>query len=187
MIYVARSRLEDILLDADGRKIAQNLFFSDTVIDDPQTLRLIYEAHVSSESKDATHLEVASRMTEAVVQLALRHGHRSHRVQFGTSIPGAVRRAREYIDAHVADNPSLDTLADVAGVSAFHLLREFKKAFGLAPHAYLIQRRVEQAKHLLLKGKSLRHVAIEAGYYDQCHLSREFSRFFGVPPSATRQ
>jgi AraC-like DNA-binding protein len=168
-------------------RIARDLHFRDTVIDDPETLQLIHDAHACSESRDATRLETGSRLTGALFQLAIRHGEKSHRVQLGASIPGAVKRAREYIDAHVAANPSLEVLAEVAGVNAFHLLREFKKAFGIAPHGYLIQRRVEVAKHLLLKGKPLRSVAIEVGYYDQGHLSREFSRFFGVPPSATRQ
>jgi AraC-like DNA-binding protein len=62
-----------------------------------------------------------------------------------------------------------------------------KLAIGVAPHAYLVQRRVEMAKHLLLKGHPLRQVATAAGYYDQGHLSREFRRFFGVPPGVARQ
>jgi AraC-like DNA-binding protein len=187
MLYIARSNLESLLLDAHGNEIAKALYFPDTVIDDTETLQLIQAAHACSESKDASRLEVSSRLTCAIFQLVVRHGQTSRRLQFGASVPAAVKRAREYIDANVAANPPLDTLADVAGISTFHLLREFKKALGVAPHAYLVQRRAELAKHLLLKGTPLRRVAMEAGYYDQGHLSREFSRFFGVPPTATRQ
>ncbi|WP_404978910.1 helix-turn-helix domain-containing protein [Caballeronia novacaledonica] len=43
------------------------------------------------------------------------------------------------------------------------------------------------AKQLLLKGQPLRQVAIEVGYCDQGHLTREFRRFFGVPPSRSRR
>ncbi|MGF6770512.1 AraC-like DNA-binding protein [Paraburkholderia sp. GAS199] len=187
MVYVPAANLAAALKDVHGEAAGTNLYFPQTVIDDPDTMRLIYEAHVCSESQDASQLEKTSRLTQAVYQLAQRHGQSARPLITSSPVPGSVRRAREYIDAHVCENPSLDTVADIAGMSPFHLLREFKKTFGVAPHAYLVQRRVELAKHLLLKGRPLRLVAIEAGYYDQGHLSREFSRFFGVPPGAARQ
>jgi AraC-like DNA-binding protein len=71
-------------------------------------------------------------------------------------------------------------------MSPFHLLREFRKTLGIAPHAYLVQRRVDLARHLILRGHPLRSVAMEVGYCDQGHLSREFRRFFGVPPGRAR-
>ncbi|CAG9221833.1 MULTISPECIES: AraC family transcriptional regulator [Paraburkholderia] len=186
MIYISRSELERVLVDANGNSMVHGLHFTDTVIEDRETLRLIHAAHACSECKQNSRLEVASKLTQCIFQLVERHGRISRKIHLGTPVPAAVKRAREYIDANVADNPSLTTLAAVAGISTFHLLREFKRVVGVAPHAYLIQRRIELAKHLYLKGKSLRRVAIEVGYYDQGHLSREFSRFFGVPPSATR-
>jgi AraC-like DNA-binding protein len=99
-------------------------------------------------------------------------------------MPGAVKRAREYIDANLTSNPSLPEIAGMAGMSPFHLLREFKRVIGLAPHAYLVQRRAGHAKSLLLAGRPLRSIAIDIGYADQSHLSREIRRFYGVPPSA---
>lgn len=187
MIYVPATGLTSLLAGESGN-VAATLHFQQTVIDDPQTVKLLHEAHVSSELRDATQLEKTSRLTAAVFQLAQRHGRMSHPLRSAApSIPGAVKRAREYIDAHVAANPSLDVIAQAAGMSPFHLLRAFKKAIGVAPHAYLVQRRVEAARHLLLKGQPLRHVAIAVGYCDQGHLSREFSRFFGVPPGVARR
>lgn len=99
---------------------------------------------------------------------------------------GAVTRAREYIDTRVGSNPSLEEIALAAGMSLFHLLRQFKAAIGLPPHAYLMQRRVDQARRLMLKGHALRDVAIRVGYADQAHFSREFPRFYGVAPSTVR-
>lgn len=186
MIYVPTAGLAAALKGAD-LEIESGLYFPDTVIDDPDTLRLLHEAHVCSESADASRLEKASRLTQAIYQLALRHGQTKRPTQPHSPVPGIVKRAREYIDAHVSDNPSLDAIADAAGMSPFHLLREFKKAIGVAPHAYLMQRRVERAKHLLLQNQTLRQVSIEMGYSDQGHLSREFTRFFGVPPGAARR
>jgi AraC-like DNA-binding protein len=185
MIYIPASNVAS-LLEEEGEAFKGMLYFPEPVIDDKETLRLLQEAHICSESPDATRLEKTSRLTAAVVQLVLRHGQASHSVVAGMPMPGAVKRAREYIDAHITENPSLEVVAQVAGMSPFHLLREFKKAIGVPPHSYLVQRRVELAKHLLLRGHPLRQVAMDVGYCDQGHLSREFSRFFGVPPGAAR-
>jgi AraC-like DNA-binding protein len=163
------------------------VYFSATVIDDPQTMRLLYEAHLCSESVDAHPLEKASRLTAALFQLVQRHAQTAQRIDLPRSLPGAVKRARDYIDAHFVENPTLDAISEAAGMSSYHLIRAFKHAVGIAPHAYLVQRRVAMAKHLLLKGQALRQVAIEVGYCDQGHLSREFWRFFGVPPSRSRR
>ncbi|MEX3813932.1 AraC family ligand binding domain-containing protein [Paraburkholderia sp. BR13439] len=186
MIYMPATGLTGLLRE-EIENFSGTLYFPATVINDPQTMALIREAHVCSESNDATQLEKTSRLATAVAQLVRRHGQMSHPIPRLATIPGAVKRAREYIDAHIAENPTLDIISQAAGMSPFHLLRAFKEAIGVAPHAYLVQRRVEMARHLLLKGHPLRQVAIAAGYYDQGHLSREFRRFFGVPPGVARQ
>ncbi|MBB3009834.1 MULTISPECIES: AraC family transcriptional regulator [Cupriavidus] len=187
MVYIPTASMASVLIDSEWRPQGKQLYFPQTVINDDDTMRLIYEAHICSESRDTSQLERASRLTQAVYQLASRHGQSLRPIERLIPIPGAVKRAREYIDAYVTENPSLESIARVAGMSPFHLIRAFRKAVGVAPHAYLVQRRVELAKHLLLKGRPLRQVAVEVGYYDQGHLSREFSRFFGVPPSVARQ
>ena len=190
MIYISRQDLNAALIGTPGTTgsagslESRMIFFADSVIDDPDTLRLLRIAHLCSESTDTSRLEKSSRLTAALHQLVDRHAIARREPLVQPAMSAAVKRAREYIDANVTLNPSLDEIASVAALSSFHLLREFRKAVGMAPHAYLIQRRVEQAKHLLLKGRSLRTVAIEIGYADQAHLSREFRRFYGTPPGA---
>ncbi len=94
----------------------------------------------------------------------------------------AVRRAREYLEAHHAEQVTLAQLARIADLSPFHLLRVFRAALGLPPHAYLTQLRVARAKTLLSLGMSIPQVAFEAGFVDQSHLTRHFKRFVGVTP-----
>ncbi|CAM2141294.1 AraC family transcriptional regulator [Pararobbsia alpina] len=186
MMYIPMRDLIDALKQ-DGEPFAGSVYFPETVIDDPQTMKLLYEAHRCSESPDVHPLEKASRLTAALFQLVHRHALTARGIDCKWLMPGAVKRARDYIDAHFVESPALDAIAEVAGMSPYHLIRAFKSTVGVAPHAYLIQRRVEMAKHLLLKGQTLRHVAIEVGYCDQGHLSREFKRFFGVPPSRSQR
>ncbi|SAL50703.1 AraC family transcriptional regulator [Caballeronia cordobensis] len=186
MMYVPTADLTS-MLNRERRPLIGTLHFSETVIDDPQTMRLLYDAHRCSESTDIHPLEKASRLTAALFQLVQRHAQTAPRTDVSTLLPGAVKRAREYIDAHFVENPTLDAIAAVAGMSSYQLIRAFKHAVGMAPHAYLVQRRVAMAKQLLLRGQPLRQVAIEVGYCDQGHLTREFRRFFGVPPSRSRR
>lgn len=182
MMYVPINSLISVL-GQEGESFRGPIHFSQTVINDPQTMRLLHDAHVCSESTDVSSLEKASRLSAALFQLVQRHAQTSHRLDTLRALPGAVRRARDYIDAHFVENPTLDAISAAAEMSPYHLIRTFKQSLGIAPHAYLVQRRVALAKHLLLKGYALRQVAIEVGYCDQGHLSREFRRFFGVPPS----
>jgi AraC family transcriptional regulator len=96
-----------------------------------------------------------------------------------------IRQAIDYLHANLAQDISLDRLAESVNISPSHLRRLFKQATGLAPHQYLLQLRVNRAKELLLTGSfSVGEVAAEVGFADQSHLHRHFKRVFGVTPKA---
>ena len=80
--------------------------------------------------------------------------------------------------------PSLDDLAKAAGLSPFHFLRSFARATGLTPHAFQVQARLHLARRLILAGHPLAAVASEAGFADQSHLTRLFTRSYGTSPGA---
>lgn len=97
-------------------------------------------------------------------------------------VPAAIGRARARIDDDPAAALTLVELAAVAGVSQFHLLRSFARATGLTPHAYLVQRRLHLARRMIAAGSPLADVAQAAGFADQSHMTRLFSRSYGVSP-----
>jgi AraC family transcriptional regulator len=82
----------------------------------------------------------------------------------------------------------LEQMAAVARLSPFHFARQFKTATGLAPHQYVIARRVERAKQLLQAGDdfSLAEVAARAGFSDQSQFSQHFRRLVGATPGKFR-
>ena len=63
--------------------------------------------------------------------------------------PRALRRVREYIEAHLEETISIDALAGIVGLSKYHFARAFKQSEGLTPHDYLLQCRVRRAQELL--------------------------------------
>ena len=101
--------------------------------------------------------------------------------------PGAMRRVREYVDAHLGESMDLAELASVAGLSVFHFARQFKQSAGVTPHHYLVQRRIERAQDMLARTDlALSEIAVAAGFSDQSHLSRHFRQMLGTTPREFR-
>ncbi len=97
------------------------------------------------------------------------------------------RNAKALIDAHIDGNISLQYLATACGLSPTHLAHAFRASVGVAPHRWLLQRRVDRAKQMLQQGgKSTAEIALECGFADQSHLTRVFRRLTGHTPSAWR-
>jgi transcriptional regulator of acetoin/glycerol metabolism/AraC-like DNA-binding protein len=101
--------------------------------------------------------------------------------------PAAMRRVRDYVDAHLGGSMDLAMLAGIAGVSIHHFARGFKRSVGVTPHHYLMQKRVERAQDLLARTDlSMSEIAYAGGFSDQSHLARHFRQMLGVTPGQFR-
>ncbi|MEK9967581.1 MAG: AraC family transcriptional regulator [Ferrovibrio sp.] len=101
--------------------------------------------------------------------------------------PRAARLVREAMDAGYERDLGLEELALEAGTDRFRLTRAFSAAYGLSPHAYLVQRRLNRARGLLSRGETPAVVAAATGFADQSHMGRWFRRAFGMTPAAYRR
>lgn len=99
---------------------------------------------------------------------------------------GAVARIRRRLDDDPASAVTLDDLVEDCGIGRFRLVRDFARITGLTPHAYLLQRRTELARRLITTGTPLAMAAVAAGFADQSHMSRNFTRRYGYTPGAYR-
>ena len=98
------------------------------------------------------------------------------------------RRLRDYIDAHLTQPLTLGELAEVACLSEYHLARMFRTSFGLPPHAWIAQQRLERARTLLrTTALPLAQVAARCGYANASHFSHRFREAVGVAPVVYRQ
>lgn len=95
-----------------------------------------------------------------------------------------MNRAKEYLHDHMEDDIGLDELARHSGIDRFRLTRQFSKAFGLSPHAYLVRLRLRKARTLLAHGLDPTRVAIQVGFSDQSHFGRWFRRAYRLTPGA---
>ncbi len=93
-----------------------------------------------------------------------------------------------FIEDQIGDDLSLEQIAAVAGVSPSHVRALFKTAMGISVHQYVIQRRVERAKTLLMQdGMSMAEIAAATGFAHQSHLARHMRRVLGVAPKAMKR
>ena len=99
-------------------------------------------------------------------------------------VPGDVRLVRERLADDLLNPPTLSELGAITGLSKYQVLRRFEKAYGLPPHAWLVQERAERARRLIRGGAGLALAAVSAGFADQSHMSRVFLRHFGFTPGA---
>jgi AraC family transcriptional regulator len=96
-------------------------------------------------------------------------------------------RFADYVEAHLAEDLSLFTVAAQAGLSPSHLTRELRRVSGLAPHQYVLRRRAERARVLLdRRDHSVGDVAFAVGFSSQAHLTLVFRKVFGITPGAYR-
>ena len=117
------------------------------------------------------------------VQL-LGHSHARTEIRIGGLSPRQLQRVTDYIEAHLGDDLSLQRLADVAGFSAPHFSMLFKRSTGMPAHAYVIRRRVECARTLLLRTDlPASQIALEVGFAHQSHMARCMRRVLGVTPA----
>jgi AraC-like DNA-binding protein len=97
------------------------------------------------------------------------------------------RRIEEYIDVHLERDLSVDALASQFGISPSYFARSFRSSVGLAPHAYVMRRRILRAQELLASTElALADIALATGFADQSHFCRRFHEMAGVPPRTFR-
>ncbi len=99
-----------------------------------------------------------------------------------------MRAVSTYIEEHLNEHVSLATLAQLTRLSQHHFCRAFKRSFGIPPHSYHLQRRIQQAKVLLSdRTTSITDVALSSGYYNSSSFSTAFRKITGQTPREFRR
>ncbi|WP_047044920.1 AraC family transcriptional regulator [Vibrio mexicanus] len=161
-------------------------YFKDSVINDSRLadqLRLIFDQI----ENNAPKLLVESLLYSTLMSLATQYGRTIDIPKDKTTSQKGLQMAKEYLDEYPQHDVSLERLAQIAGCTKFHFVRQFGKAFGISPHAYQVQARLLKAKVLLKAGTSIADTATDCGFHDQSHLTRHFKRALGTTPKRFQQ
>ncbi|MFL8990972.1 AraC family transcriptional regulator [Pseudomonas sp. QLc11A] len=97
-----------------------------------------------------------------------------------------LERAADYIRDHCTQNLRLEDICEAAQLSPSYLIRAFKQHYGMTPHAFLVNRRIQFAQDQLRSGKLIADVALEAGFADQAHFQRAFKQHLAATPGQYR-
>ena len=180
ILYPSKALLENVAEEAFGRW--GEVHFPEPVFRDESLAASMDRLHHLLDGPAST-LERESLLLSTYAGLIARHAERrpaSERPAGGE--PRAVSLAREYLEECFAEDVSLRGLAEIVGLSRYHLVRVFREAVGLPPHAYLTQVRLRRARELLAAGEPIATVAQGVGFADQSHLTRRFKGAFGITP-----
>jgi AraC family transcriptional regulator len=110
------------------------------------------------------------------------------RSRIGGLSAGQEKLVREFIEDRLADEIRLDDLAGVVRLSRFHFARAFKASLGEPPHRYVMKRRIERAKDLLVRTSlPINDIALATGFRSASQFNRAFKDFVGVTPSTCRR
>lgn len=152
--------------------------FASGVIDDDDAARR-FAAFFSGDAADPAFAHEV-RVVEALGRLIRLSSPRAGESRAG----GVASRVRDLLADRAAEAVTLADLEAETGVGRYRIIRAFRAAFGLPPHAWQMQVRLARAKALIRAGTPLAEAATAAGFADQAHLTRLFRRFFGHTPGA---
>jgi len=184
MLYLDPQELLCRIADWREGGRSQLPYAAEPVIDDRPLARRVTALHQAL-SEGAPRLECDALLDDMVLRFAelAREPCALPRRAGGRTSDAALRRVRDYLeDADLAEDVGTGELAQLAGMSRFHLCRSFRAAYGLPPHAYRLQRRLAAAKALLARGDKPADVAAALGFADQSHLHKRFKGAFGITP-----
>jgi len=177
MLYVRPAILQDML---GGQALP---FVPGGITQDPRltqsVLRLLRRIDTPTET-----LEDDDALFDLAIALNACAGVRAGRRRFDYP---AAQRAREFLDAAAGRSVTLTELEAVSGRDRWHLSRDFRLLFGTSPYRYLTMRRLDRVKQRLHGGHSLSDAALDAGFSDQSHMTRQFSDAYGISPGRWRK
>jgi AraC family transcriptional regulator len=157
---------------------------------DPKLQWLIRELHDEAQSgAQEGGLYAESLSCALIARLAKNHGTRKSEAFPVGGLSASCRcRTIDFIEAHLGDEISITALAKEAGLSPNHFSNCFTVSFGLPPHRYLQQRRVEEALIMLTNSsRSVADIAMDLGFSSQSHFTKIFRRLTGVTPTIARR
>jgi AraC-like DNA-binding protein len=169
------------LLSAIDCQVPMDVTFKSPLVNDmllSERLKHVFAAFHTSSSL----LQKESLLLSAMARLVTDHFVPRGSLGEAGREPQAIKRVREWLHANPEQNVSINSLADLAGLSPYYLVRIFHKHVGIPPHQYQKNVRVLKARALLAEGRPISEVAYVAGFSDQSHLNRCFKTTLGITP-----
>ena len=163
------------------QKELHNITFANPVINNQKLTKLFIDLnYAKKEWQD--ELMAENILEELVVNLISFYSNCSIKTKNISYSRVKLNQTVEFMKTNFNESLKLETLAHISGLSKYHFLRKFKEEFGMTPHAYLLQIRIQKAKNMLTQNKALIDIAYSCGFSDQSHFTRVFNKIYGMSP-----
>ncbi len=182
-VFPTKGKTEDV--EAILSKLPDCMYIDDThVIEELLSLFARLSSYLISSSLDTHELIKANSTFLEILSLYMNLHMKPDNTHIGTPMYRPVREIHEYINEHFASDCSLKKLASIVNLSPNHLHVIFKESVGLTPYEYVLTKRVELAKKLIITGeKSMLDIALETGFCSQSHFNKVFKKQTGTTPA----
>lgn len=140
---------------------------------------LISEERHSSLEYEQYQYEIAKYFTKKVGKFYL--------AGFSDEKDTLLLRARDYIHDNITREVTLDDLCNLVSISKFHFIRLFRSQFGMTPHKYILNHRINLVREALKTGVPPSMVAQDFGFFDVSHMNRHFKSSYGLTPKQYQQ
>ena len=168
-------------VDAERVQIAPQLKVCDPLI---QQIGLALKAELEIDGL-SNRLYAESMANSLAVHLLRRYSTQKPEIRvYSGSLPShKLQQVIDYIQAHLAEDVSLEAIATEISMSQYYFARLFKQSTGYSPYQYLIKCRIERAQELMMQAQqSIANVALQVGFTSQSQFGRHFKRITGVTP-----
>jgi AraC family transcriptional regulator len=188
---IPRATFDQLADDHGADRIVELAVKPGVAANDPIVLHLGNCLKPAVERHDGANDQFVDRVTTALnIHFARVYGgmHFPRRLVTGGLAPWQLRLARDMINARLEEELSLEQLAHECRLSVTHFAKAFARSTGISPHRWLMQRRVDAAKDLMLTTDfSLVETSLKCGFSDQSHFTRVFAEATGETPGRWRQ
>jgi AraC-like DNA-binding protein len=181
MLYIPEATLMNMMqslgqISKDQARLKPSLFHDEQLRSQVLHLsQMIRQPAISALEEEAALLSIA----QSVIRLG---GGTLNVAEYYSRKDMLLLRAKEYILSNLHQKLSVDEICQTANMSKYHFIRLFNEQFGMTPHQYVLNCRINHAKQALKVGDKVSDVAVNLGFADVSHLNRKFKKIFGITP-----
>lgn len=185
MLYVPPETLGPLVASVSGKTVRHpeqcRFRASDTLLWDEPLRQHLQTLGQMIQRGQGSQIEQEQQLLGIAERLAQREGSVAESTQRPRT-DRLLRRAKDFIQAHMHEDINLDAISAAANLSKYHFLRLFRQQFGITPHQYVLNCRINAARSALATGGKLEEVALQHGFTDLSHFNRRFKRIYGMTP-----
>lgn len=170
MIYIESKFYEGVILNLDNTNSIGIKKFGDYEFNQIKKLSAVLKSNISGFDKE---IELVNTLIQLFTTCDIN-------IQLQTS--KKIEPIKTFIEEHFLEVMTLKDLEDKFGVNKFALIRSFKNEFNTTPNAYQLQLKANYAKQLLISSDNITDIALQSGFYDQAHFTKEFKKAYGITP-----